>query len=57
MTAEKKLELLPELLALADAPDIQHAESEPEAERDLRTRQERILETAVGETCAPTACT
>ena len=34
MMVEEKLELLPELLALTDAPDVRHTESEPEAKGD-----------------------
>ena len=40
MTAEEKLELLLELLALVDTPDVHHAESKPEAERDLQPKNE-----------------
>ena len=40
MTAEEKIELLLELLALEDTLDVQHTESEPEAERDLQPKNE-----------------
>ena len=40
MTAEEKLEHLPELLALADIPGVQHTESEPEAKRDPQPENE-----------------
>ena len=40
MMVEEKLELLPELLALTDTPDIHHIESDPDAERDLQPENE-----------------
>jgi len=40
MTVEEKLELLPELLALVDTPDVHHTESESEAERDPQPENE-----------------
>ena len=40
MTAEEKLELLPELLTLADGSDVQHTESEPEVEGGAEPEEE-----------------
>ena len=40
MTAEEKLGLLPELLALADSSDIQHIEKKPEDEGGLEPEKE-----------------
>ena len=40
ITVEEKLELLPELLALADTLDVHHVGSEPDAERDLKPKNE-----------------
>jgi len=40
MMAEEKLELLLELLALVDTPDVHHVESEPDAKRDPQPENE-----------------
>ena len=58
MTVEEKLELLPELLALADSLDIQHMESEPKVKRgpEPKNKAREDFRRAVDETCSPTAC-
>ena len=40
MMAEEKLELLLELLALVDTPDVYHVESDPDTERDPQPENE-----------------
>ena len=40
MMVEEKLELLPELLALADTPDVHHIESDPDTQRDTQPENE-----------------
>ena len=42
MTAEKKLEFLSELLALADDLEALHSESEPEVAGGLRPEEEML---------------
>ena len=40
MMAEEKLELLPELLALVDSPEVLHTESEPKVAGGSRPKEE-----------------